>query len=711
MHNDDAILSFRVGGGGRSRKRLGERRWLVLGLIVILGVLLGLGRMATAEDGERDQIEEFSRTLMHTGAELEPGARRAAAAALLALGDDRSLEAIRTALRSGQASPVRAAARAMYEAPLPPDALLEDVIAALTPATSETLERLGPLLVRYGEPAMMRLFTIAENSSLASSARLGAIYAIGNFRDRVAAAHLVGLLDANRREPSEIIAATCESLGRLTGRLGVHPAEAWRAWWDEARELSEERWLAELVRGLSERADDSFRQSEQVGRRYVELLREVYRTLPLEQQHARLVTDLGDELAAVRSFALSRIERLRRDQERIPQNVQDRLLTRLDDEVPSIRAAAAALLDELRYEGIEKHVATSLEHELDGAAATAYLAILAKKPTASSLDAVLARLREERTRSAAMEALWRLVVSRMAPEDRLPEIARAVTAANGPAVTAAKARLLAAIGTETQVQGLEPLLDGEDAALRRAVAEGLRFRGRWETLVTRADDEAIYPVVLGAVADQPPSIDVFSRLVELRPSAETHRGVWRETLASKAATLPPTDLLRMDDRLAMTGNGSLELRRGCLSHVRNWDADSAPAQVQLMVLLRLGEILIDLDDGAGALETAELVASLPGLDGMAVMGLGGPSSARLAMLNLRFQALLCLGQFEQAARISSEPDRWVMVLDRLAKRGAESARPLLDEIVSRWGDRLDGEARTRLEAAARLVMGVSVEGT
>src|SRR5690606_34909809 len=66
--------------------------------------------------------------------------------------------------------------------------------------------------------------------------------------------------------------------------------------------------------------------------------------------------------------------------------------------------------------------------------------------------------------------------------------------------SAEHARLLGAIGGEDDLHQIEPLLDGSEPAMRRAVAEAFLRRSLRQPLLERSDDDVVYPFAVRSLA-------------------------------------------------------------------------------------------------------------------------------------------------------------------------------------------------------------------
>jgi hypothetical protein len=318
--------------------------------------------------------------------------RRDAALELIDIKSPEAMDVLRRAVLSAQDPVVAAVAEAMLVAEVPPESMLEPSVQALRVTTSAALqESLARVMVRYREPGLAAIADAALDQDLPAAERLGPIVALGSFQSRGAAGHLIELLRPHRREPAEIVAAASAGLGRLTGMPQSLTPQRWLDWWAEWRVQSEEEWMRSRIALLSSQNGELTRQLEReqqrataTERRLAQVYRELFPNLTQEAQLAALPALLGDEVAAVRQFAIGRIERFLRDTLIIPEPIQKKLAERLDDPEPALRVAAAKLLEELAYPGIEEQIAQRLDRETSPTVLDGYLKVLAKEPTLSA---------------------------------------------------------------------------------------------------------------------------------------------------------------------------------------------------------------------------------------------------------------------------------------------------------------------------------------
>ncbi len=607
-----------------------------------------------------------------------------------------SIDVLTQGLESGAAPVMTAIVGAMDAAPAPVEGLLEPAVSALRGAPPEVLPVLWRVIARYDERGLDLLSRQAVDTTLPLEERLACVQAMSVFRNRAAAAILVGLLDPAASEPPEIQEAACLALDRLTGLGYGQNHGRWRQWWETARDLSSEEWLARQVNQLTDhladlqsQLDRQRRRNERLEQRLHATYRDLFPALGYEDQLISLPALLDDELAVVRAFAVGRIERLLRDTVSIPEPLQELLVERLADEEPALRIQAARLLDELAYAHVTERIADRLATESDPEVVTGFLTILARRPAPAALPAIERWLGDSATAPIAAEALWGLATTVPLPEDRLPEVRETLRTALSRNVgadtrTGEILKALALIGDEDDLLRLTPLLDGEDPVAREAVAEGFARRGARRPLVERAANESIYPYALLAITSGPRNMASLRAAVQLVPP-DGHRQLWAETVLGLCETLQPDELLAIDDLLQETkpATAALSPRRADARRQRaaGFRHDS---RAEGAAHLRLAVVLLESGDAGRRLGCAR-----------AAWRTRGERRAPNAATSGSVQS----GEFEAAAALDNALLSWIEVLEVLVDRDAEAAVALRDEIKRRFADQLVGEARNRFDAA------------
>jgi len=653
----------------------------------------------TAEQ-ERDLLF-YTSILRNPGNDLDT--RSGAAERLLRLSLPQAIAVLEEALASGTVEGIVPVSRAMLVIERPEFGLLDAAVSALRTAGPETLDPLVLALRTYDEAALTRVADLALNQQVPPAERLGAIHALGAFPTRDSGDRLMSLADPRRGQPEEIRAAALASLRRLAPADFGSDYSSWRAWWSEVRDKSKEEWARELVRQYQRRHTELELRNRDLADRYVELLRDLYRTLDVTpDQLERLPRDLTDSLTPVRAFAMDRIARLLRDSVLIPNTIRQQLMRSLEDPSPDLRRQAIALLDELDQPELVQTAVARLDTERDPLVVEEYLALLARRPNAVALAALLGYLDHERHAPSAAHALWSLLQKTdvaaeqraailVAVRERLaqPTATPTTTPANGngerhfPDATGHLARILALIGNDEDLTRVEPLLADPAPATRALVAQGLAARGRAEPLLLRADDAAIYPSCLQVLAHGPADLDTFRRLVELTPSEEAVVR-WEEAVRAHAGRLDPTLLVEADGLLSGAGAATNRLRVMVLSPAAVLPADALPAEYRIELLVRLTPLLIEQGEALRAFE---------------ILDAAGDVTESPDLAEAKFRAALCAARYETASKIHDEPRPWVDLFIELVESGAPAAARLNDEITRRFEGRLEPDVQTAFDTA------------
>ena len=638
---------------------------------------------------QRQQLSIFQSIVLNPSADIPAATRRGAVEELLSMGASEAVDVVAEGLRSGDARILVPIADVLANQPRPISGLLTAAVDALRTAPPRAADNLAAVVTRYGTNGLNAVAVVATDKTVPVEERLGPIQALGRFSTREAVVRLMPLLDEVRDEPAEVVSATCEALARVTGQPFGNEVVRWRTWWADAQKLNQQEWLAEQVERLASQLlsmEDQLQREEQrardVERRLSGAYRDLFPALQYDQQIARLPALLEDDLAAVREFAIGRIDRLLRDTVAIPPELQAQLAARLDDPQPGLRLKAARLLDELTYPEVADRVAQRLEAETDPDVARGYLAILAKWPRVTALEAVRARLGDPAFVREATSALWSLALDTpLADPDPTRDAVRTALAASSDQETAAAlTRLLVFIGTQDDITTLSAQLDGDDAELRRHVADGLSRRGIRQPLIDRAADPVIYPFVLSAVRSGPHDTDSIQTLVRLVPP-DDQRDAWIETVIAMTSELSVEDLLTVDDLLQAMDTPELALRDSVLERaITTSDGTLEPVQRQ-QVLIRLAPVLFALGRAG---EAHDLLEVGEGIDRPA------------ALTRLHVQSALRTGAYERAAELAPDAAVWIEALATMVDDpGAVWA--LRDEIDRRFPDLTDEAARSRLD--------------
>ncbi len=640
---------------------------------------------------QQRQLQIFSLTVLNPSAEITSEVRRNAAQELLAMGVPEAIEVLDQGLRSQKPAVILAVVNAMQTAVTPVESLRKSALAALLGAPDGVVESLSWAVARYGSDALKQVAEMALNRAETPAARLGPIQALSAFEGQAAAASLMRIVN-NPDESAELVSAACDGLQRLSGLSHGPDVAAWRVWWKEAGALPAGQWSAYITKSLSKRAaqlqQDLQKQREandNTSRELFGAYRDLFPALATDEQLRRLPGLMQHSLAPVREFALGRVSVLLQDSVRIPPEVQQKVADRLLDESPALRAQAARTLHEMNYEGIGTLIATRVSTETTPAVVSAFLDILIKRPARAAVEPAKKWLGDAELGEKAARVIWRTHETDALPAETLSslrtDLRKLFQQRNTPSIT----RLLAWIGDDSDVAALTGLLDGENPALRGAVAEGFAQRGLRQPLIPRAADPSIYPFAIQAVADGPADVASLRLLINWSPTDATSK-MWNDGVARLLGRLPTANLLAADDVLASAVHVDASVRRSLLARIVNMPKEELAASQRAIAIARYAPFLIDQGDAARAYTLLDSVRGQ--LEGEAP---------------LLFQAAALSGRYDKAAEISAEAQEWVNLLSRTADRDLTAAAPLCNEINRRFAGRLAQEHRATVDQISQAI--------
>ncbi|MCH2136683.1 MAG: hypothetical protein MK101_08890 [Phycisphaerales bacterium] len=669
---------------------------LVISLLLTLApsAMARQDAVLSAQDASRLSI--FKLTLLGDVGGVDAATRTAAAGELLRLDHPAAQTVLAEGISTGRAHVMRAVFMALAEAPAGQGALLDLAHDTLVQVPDEASESLAILLARAAavDPSVItRLHLQASDPDAPDDARTAAIAVLGESRHTPveAAAALVSLLEHQQVQTPAVLKSTTDALARLTGLPPDDQVQTWQLWWSANRDRPAERWLADMVQALSRRvADLEHRQADAstreqaLAQRLVDAHRRLWPLLSAEEQAARLGELLADDLPALRQFGVERAAVLVRDGNATPQT-DEAVLARLDDPDEQVRLAVARLLPELPQALVHERVASRLSLESSHTVAAALLDVLASHPTMPvELDLLTGHLTRSSTRGPAAEAIW-VRTSTMPEGEAHAQLLEAIAAARLADGGSDLDHLAAALGDDAAATAIEPHLDSEDAYLRRRTAEAFRRRGDGDRILPRADDPAVFPVVLEVLRAREGRA-AFDPILALTPD-ETHQDTWTAALLQAAAATPLTDRAQIDVLLEATEGIDAQHRIDLLIPA------VAPEQ-SIDVRLTAADRLVPLLGAAG--QDRALIALVDAL----------PQEHRPEGLDeAAFVAALRSRQFDTAAQMRPAPRSWVAAFESIKRGRPELADLVRTEIVRRFQDDLEDALRARLGMASDPLMG------
>ncbi len=662
-------------------------------------LVLAMATVAVADtsgdDRQRHRLSIFRVTLHSTDAHIDAPTRRAAATELLSLDTPEANTILLEAMRSSE----QAVQSAVYEAMAAHDGLdpaLLDAAVAQLPDATDTSDVLARMLARAAgrtPDVVARLHATAANGDLDDARRVNVIRALGEFRHTPvhAAAALITLLESASTQPPPVLDAAMTSLSALTGLPASNDVQTWTRWWETNRNRPAERWLEDMVQALSSRvatlerdAHTNRSQVDHLAQRLLTVHRDLWPLMGVQAQVNELNALLTDDLEVLRLFGLERAAVLLRDG-----NATDAthaaVLARLNDPSAAVRTACVKLLPELPEDAVQTAVASRLHQERDASVANALLTWCAATERAQVPVATLAGfLPKADTCQAATAALWPRTNATLSDEDR-SAVQDAIAAATLSNPEARLDLLSASLGDDDAATRIEAQLDGDDPTARADAAEALRRGGRSATVLERATDAALFPVVLRILQDQG-TIDGFTSLMALQPQAD-QIDAWRTALLQTAAAIPMTDRVEVDQQLSTVDGITPSQRIALLSSAT---APEQPLDLRLSAAAALVDLLAATGDDRAIMALVDAI----------------PVDHRTDDLDdAAFLAALRAKAFDDAATIRSVPRAWVVAFEGMQAGRPELADLLRTEIVRRFNDDLDAALRSRLGMADDPLMG------
>jgi hypothetical protein len=650
------------------------------------------------------RLQLASVILMDAAEDVDTKTRATAAAELVSLALPQSREFLIDAIRSGRAEVLHAVLEAMLAESELETEFGPVLLALLATAPPDVQPILAELLARHGQedvrilPAVSH---IASDQSQPIDQRLAAIRTIGAFRHEPAqaAGELMSVLRQEKGSDNTVIVAASEQLSHLTGMPKSTTPTQWLKWWKQSRNRPAERWLEDTVDALTKEAarrgkelSEARAARDRMSARLLAAYSEFWPLLSIEQQQARLLPLLSDELASVRVFGLDRLAVQLRDGHDTPGG-QEAAAALLADPEPTVRAAVAALIPELDPTAIDPAVRANFLAETDPIVLAALLPRIAEiQPdliTAQKMGPLLAM---EAVRPAAIDAMWVILSRSDRPSDAvaaamLPLVREAYNTEATPATGA----LLALIGTTDDVHTLEPRLDHADSTWRTAIGTAMLLRGMNEPLLARAADPAIYPLALAALGE---GSDLASlQAVGTLAPPEQHTALWMQTLLDAARRTPAEDALQVDDLLAALPAVTPAQRAAVLQEV--FSSGDVAEQNLADIAKRLGPLVLRTGDPKAVVAMIDQVPA---------------SRIDAELLATKFEAAIRGRLYDEAATVQSEPGEWIDAFERFQAEQPEVADLVRSEIVRRFEDDLDAAMRARLGMATDPMMGGADHG-
>lgn len=298
--------------------------------MIILGAILGIaaGSSAWQTAPNEQQLDRYQRIIENT--DDSDTTRTLQARELVMLGTTESADLVAVLLRSTQPGAARIVSRAIATAGRENPAILseswvEPLLALLASPRDGEAVAAGEALAEYRDPKVFsELSNIVSNKALSLEQRKAALVALeANVDQRPVLRELIRHLDSDE---AELVNHIVEILQRVSGRNTGPNVQAWRAWWSEQEQKSDQEFLEDIAR--------HFARELRLARMEADAARQQWQT-----QRRRLLQQLSVALAS--NYRLT-----------APQEQEELLINWLSDARPEYRVAATRLVAERISEGL-----------------------------------------------------------------------------------------------------------------------------------------------------------------------------------------------------------------------------------------------------------------------------------------------------------------------------------------------------------------------
>lgn len=499
------------------------------------------------------------------------------------------------------------------------------------------------------------------------TARSPVLAAIGSVRSRKAADLLVQSTPPSV-EPTAREAAF-RALIRMTGRESLGwSAQAWEAWHDEHRQLSEREWSMMIVRGLADRADDLESEDNQHTEQIIGLYDRLMDRTPPEERSELIAEMLVAPQSEVRAAGVRRGS-LEHALGRTPgRPVEDAIILLLGSDDPWARKDAATLALAIGAEATAEAVVQAVANEQTPEVVEVLLRAASRWPRPELVEPVLTWLASgDQTRTAAAEAATSLAGAGLLTPSARAWIGALLRRAEIEDLAQVELSLLVSVGEPGDLRRVADVLDDPEHPARLPAAEALVLRSEGvEPLINAArTDGTLVPLAADAILRHRSSRAGLEALLSLHSSGDTSaatRRLVREltleeliSAASQDARTPAERSLLLDD---------LPTR------------DILPQQSGLF---RQGLELLAL----ARLEMNEPQQALIAIESLPVSADGVPAEETA----LRTRVLILLNRLEDARRAGAPLEVWQAAIEEIREEPhAEAAEALMRSIFALEND-------------------------
>jgi HEAT repeat protein len=269
---------------------------------VIHPVLLGLGMLMPMFIGTQDPPSDPARLKELLYDRQNPRAQSSAALSLLQLRSADGDEIVRQGLKQTDSPDVFCALAAALKASRE-TTFIEELVLGLANSQAVIRQAAAEAIGELADNAIVqRIQAIVEDPKADPLARQAAVGALGRSGQKSAMPALLAQLsspdDGLRRLASD-------ALSDLTGQTYGPDIVRWRSWWEQHRDVSEERWLAERLAYQSSRSHRLEGELERARQQIVHLHQQLYGRLPSGDRvsHVQSLVEAEDPL--IRALAVN----------------------------------------------------------------------------------------------------------------------------------------------------------------------------------------------------------------------------------------------------------------------------------------------------------------------------------------------------------------------------------------------------------------------
>jgi hypothetical protein len=495
---------------------------------------------------QREEFELYLKTIHNK--KIDMGDRQKAVELLLKKGWADVIHALSKDLKVGaerttQQVIARAVAGARISAP-PQFAPL--MIELLSVEDVLLRQDIAPALAQYDDVAILReLRKRADDEARKVPVRVGAIHALGEYRQKKVVRQLTILMAPERDKP--IRDAALAALRQLTGREFVDLEEV-AGWWDDTKFLSDARWLAMLVKELGREKAEANRKLLEVIKSFKKSLTRNFDLAAEAERPVILMDMLRSEFSAVRVHGLEMIrDRVARLNKPISPELHKEMLLRLADRDASVRATSAVVFELRSDEAAARVVSGLLPKEIDPEVQTRYLKLLARVPKAQAAAVKIAMelLAKKAVREAAADLLISAANGRQLSKEQAVAVqTRARNALTDAAIPdPAMLRLIGKFGTADDADLIvRHLHDRYKQPVREAALHALD-QELWPVhpVLTQLGDAALGPLALDVVARRGRDQVAMVALLNLLPKAQANKARLEEAVLAVAVRLTSAD--------------------------------------------------------------------------------------------------------------------------------------------------------------------------